>query len=93
MPAQVHKKLIQAQEFTNNSTGPPDSNLSKLQSQDGLEIGEIRVDHTGAATLLFKKELDEGKRWSLSMHGSEGHGFAKTHGVVTENTKKGSLKL
>jgi len=37
-------------------------------AEDGREIGEIRVEqNTGKATLLLKKEVDQGKRWSLRL--------------------------
>jgi hypothetical protein len=66
---------------------------------DGLNIGEIRVDEgTGAATLLLKKELDDGKRWSLALTPqyevtAEPSHFGGTHAIVTQYTKKNSFKL
>ena len=59
LPKQVHSNLLRMQQQTNL--------LPKDGDEDGLQIGEIRMDQN-QATLIMHKSCDLGqKRWALNL--------------------------
>ena len=84
LPAQVHANLLKAQQMTNEMGD---------HEEDGLEVGEIRLDPvTEKATLIMRKEMDNlGRRWALNLDVEPVSN--KTLGIIAENKKHQSMKL